>query len=1134
MPRIFDNIEQPLLNALKETLGVSYRADFCSGYMNLRGWRLIDETIRTWPGREGRQCRVLVGMQRTPQEQVRALFASRESEPRMDNATANQILKRMAQEMRDQLVVGAPTNADEEGLRRLACELRGGQVVVKLFLRHPLHAKLYLLYRQDYATPLIGYLGSSNLTFSGLQGQGELNVDVVEQDAAYKLATWFEERWNDRWCVDISERLADIIDESWATEKLIPPYHIYLNMAYHLSREARAGISEFRIPRALEQVLLDFQVAAVKIAARHLNQRRGVLIGDVVGLGKTLMATAVAKVFQEDMNADVLVICPKNIVRMWQTYLDDYQLRGHVLSLSAVQTALDTLRRYQIVILDESHNLRNPEGKRYRAIRDYIQRNESRCILLSATPYNKTYGDLAAQLGLFIPEDTELGIRPERLLRSMTEIEFRTRHQCSPSTLAAFQKSEYPDDWRSLLTRYMVRRTRTFIRDNYAKPDPQTGRMYLQLSDGTRSGFPDRIPRTERFQVDDANANDPYARLYSDRVVDAINGLRLPRYGLAPYLDPKPVRRASLTEERVIADLSRAGRRLMGFCRTNLYKRLESSGEAFMLSLQRHILRNHVFLYALDHGLPLPIGTQGAEMLDTRFEDEDPEAVEYTAEDLFDDDTERDAWNGIDAHGAWAQRDFARRGHEVYELYRSSYERRFRWIGSDLFRDDLKADLLKDAEELGQILAEHGPWKPEHDAKLAHLEHMLTNVYPTEKVLIFSQFADTVLYLERELKACGITRLAGVTGTSADPTEMARRFSPVSNQCEDEVAPGDELRCLIATDVLSEGQNLQDGHIVVNYDLPWAIIRLVQRAGRVDRIGQRAERIICHSFWPAQGVELILRLRSRLRQRLRENAEVVGSDEAYFEDDGTPQPLLDLYHEKAGILDDEPDSEVDLVSYAYQVWKNAIDADPSLEKKVAGLPPVVYSTKAWDATPDAPAGVLVYVKTGERHSALGWVSHTGEIHSASPMAVLRAAACTPHTPALPRLEVHHDLVQAGVDDLTRSERFIGGQLGSPQSARFRTYTRLERYARELERTLFGRTDEAHLLYRAVEQIYRYPLRPVATDTLNRQLRSQISDEDLAELVVHLYEDGRLCQVEEERESEEPVIICSMGLASQSA
>src|SRR5204863_4960867 len=178
--------------------------------------------------------------------------------------------------------------------------------------------------------------------------------------------------------------------------------------------------------------------------------------------------------------------------------------------------------------------------------------------------------------------------------------------------------------------------------------------------------------------------------------------------------------------------------------------------------------------------------------------------------------------------------------------------------------------------------------------------------------------ADTVRYLERELQNRGVTSLAGVTGDSEDPTRLAWHFSPVSNEKRDVIASESELRVLIATDVLSEGQNLQDCAIVVNYDLPWAIIRLVQRAGRVDRIGQQAEEILVSSFLPAEGVERILRLRARVRQRLHENAEVVGADEAFFEDDQDNQAILDLYHEKAEVLEAEADGEVDLASYAFQ------------------------------------------------------------------------------------------------------------------------------------------------------------------------------------------------------------------------
>ena len=187
-------------------------------------------------------------------------------------------------------------------------------------------------------------------------------------------------------------------------------------------------------PRCFGDRLFDFQAAAVKIAAHHLNKRNGVLIGDVVGLGKTLMATAVARIFEDDYGLETLIICPKNLVPMWEDYVYQYQLRARVLSLSRVLGELPTLRRYRLIVIDESHNLRNREGRRYRAIQEYVRANESKCILLSATPYNKTYLDLSSQLRIFVEEDQDLGIRPERLLRELGEIEFSRRHQASPRT----------------------------------------------------------------------------------------------------------------------------------------------------------------------------------------------------------------------------------------------------------------------------------------------------------------------------------------------------------------------------------------------------------------------------------------------------------------------------------------------------------------------------------------------------------------------------------------------------------------------------------------------------------------------------------------------------------------------------
>ena len=622
MPQIFDNIEKSLITALADALGLSKHSDFCVGYFNLRGWRKIDSLIERWPGGEGNCCRLLVGMIQLPQDQLRSALSLLNVDEDIDQSTVLALKRKLAEEFRAQLMLGIPNNDDEAGLRRLAAQITSKKVVVKLYLRHPLHAKLYLLYRPDPISPTIGYLGSSNLTFAGLSKQGELNVDVLDHDACGKLSKWFEDRWTDRFCIDISQELVEIINNSWARPEPIPPYHIYVKMAWHLSQEARAGLVEFHIPNDFGNKLFEFQKAAVKIAAHHLNKRRGVVIGDVVGLGKTLMATAIARIFEDDHGFETLIICPKNLVRMWEDYRDEYRLHAKVLSITQAQRELADLRRYRLVLIDESHNLRNREGQRYRAIAEYIAANESYVILLSATPYNKTYIDLSNQLRLFVPEQMDIGIRPEQLLRELGESEFIRRHQCSLRSLAAFEKSTYPDDWRELMRLYLVRRTRSFVKDNYAKHDVGLDRKYLEFQDGTRSYFPTRIPATVKFKIDKKDPKDQYARLFADDVVQAVNDLRLPRYGLGNYQAPSPAKPPTTEEAKVLSDLSRAGVRLKGFCRTNLFKRLESSGQAFILSVERHILRNFILLHAIENDLPIPIGTQDMDF-DTWASDED-------------------------------------------------------------------------------------------------------------------------------------------------------------------------------------------------------------------------------------------------------------------------------------------------------------------------------------------------------------------------------------------------------------------------------------------------------------------------------------------------------------------------------
>jgi len=581
----------------------------------------------------------------------------------------------------------------------------------------------------------------------------------------------------------------------------------------------------------------------------------------------------------------------------------------------------------------------------------------------------------------------------------------------------------------------------------------------------------------------------------------------LPRYGLGNLIDEEKSASAGNDEITTLNNLSKAGKRLRGFCRTNLFKRLESSGYSFLLSLARHAIRNYVFLYAINNGLPLPIGRQENEIMDEFLEENDTDAIDQGITTIKTD------------HAAYLNE-----AEKIYKILENDHK--IKWIDSAYFKTTLNSFLESDCNIILQVLKIGEKWDANNDKKINALEELFKDKHKKEKILIFTQFADTALYLQREFNRRKTKDTACVTGDVENPMAYAHRFSPFSNKIEGSI---DELRILISTDVLSEGQNLQDAHIVVNFDLPWALIRLIQRAGRVDRIGQRHPQIICYSFLPADGLNQIIRLRERLVRRIRENAEVVGADEVFF--DGDPVNIEDLYNEKTGILDDEEDNEVDLTSTAYEIWNQASKARPELKKIIPALPNVIYSTKALPNELVEGEGVICYHKTAHDVDVLSWMSKDGRLISKSQSRILKALECDYDTPVIDRMEEHHSLVEKAVELSNKEEKSTGGQLGKKSGARYKTYMRLIRHYEEYRGTLFVSED----VKRVIDDIYKYPLREVAKDLLNRRMRMGISDEDLTQLVKELRSEGRLCDIKDASNMKlnAPQIICSMGIKGAS-
>jgi len=1123
MARIYDNIETKFIEGLQgiiTNVGVK-RVDFCVGYFNLRGWNIVVDQVDTLTGdfvyeddkRIFRKCRLLIGMHQPSDELIRQLY----TEQQLPDANyVSQCKLAIAHDFRRQLQLGFPTKQDEFTLRRLSAQMKDEKVCVKLYLREPLHAKLYLAHRpDDNFNKIQAIMGSSNLTYSGLTKQGELNAEFGDSDSAEKLASWFDDRWEDKFCLDITKELIEIIDNSWAGNKEIPPYYIYLKTAYHLSEEARSGIKEFSIPTEFRGALFDFQQTAVKIAARHLNneKRGGAMIGDVVGLGKTITACAIAKMYENTFGSNTLIICPANLQDMWEKYRNQYDMKADIMSMSK-PIDVDNARFYKLIIVDESHNLRNSQGTRYRNIRDLIQKQDCKVLLLTATPYNKQYKDLSSQLRLFIDDDMDLGIRPEAYIRAIGgERKFAEKHEDFIRSIKAFERSECQEDWQELMKLFLIRRTRTFIKENYAKTDPKNNRKYLEFKDGHKSYFPDRIPKAVKFNTVEG---DQYSRLYSKEMIDFMESLKLPRYGLTHYLDEKKAEAASKYESNLIDNLSRAGAQMMGFCKSTFFKRIDSSGYAFLLTLYRHILRNAVYIYAIDNKLKLPVSDENTFPEDF-LEDadiNDANADSENSQDFFSNSNLLTIPKDMKAYM------------EKAETYYNGLigKNNVQWIDSKYFKRTLKQGLKKDCEQLLAMINLCEAWNPQTDQKLNELEKLLSNTHKDEKVIIFTQYSDTATYIYKQLEKRGIKNIEKVTGATKNSTSIVERFSPISNKAD--IEKENELRILIATDVLSEGQNLQDAHIIVNYDLPWAIIRLIQRAGRVDRIDQSSEKIYCYSFFPADEVEKIISLRTRLNERINENAGIVGSDEVFFE--GNEQNLRDMYNEKSGSLDgDDDDVDVDLGSFAYQIWKNATDANPKLKNIIPAIPNIAYSTKA--ATNISENGVITYARTYNDFDVLTWYNSEGKIVSQSQNRILQAMACTINEPCLPAQENHLALVEKAVKGIKNENTNVGGILGSRFSTKRKIYELLNHYY-EQPLTLFNTQEKKELLKFAIDQIYNNPLLENSKFILGRMMRTTNTHDDIVDTVIEMYENANLCRVDEDKtKHKDPVIICSMGL-----
>ena len=1092
MPNIYDNItdETRLGLALRDSLSDFDAVDVATGYIDLRGWSSMADILDTKPAPDGARAtaRVLVGMVAPSDSQQLLDSLQDQVQPPEYGADIHDRERALARRdqlvahLRNQLMRGLATTEGQATLQTLKRQLREGVVAMKVFTEKPLHGKTYIFHAPNKKHgSRWAYVGSSNLTGAGLHRNLELNIDVQDSDATNKLATWFDERWADRFSLDITAEIIDLIEQSWADESQPTPFEVYLKVCHSLSQDARDGMG-YVLPKSMSNLLLDYQESAVRTLSRRIVRRGGTMLGDVVGLGKTLTAVATALMLQAAEDYSTLVLCPKNLQAMWQQHIDEYDINGRVVPYSMADKVLPELKRFNLVICDESHNLRNNATIAYDAIHQYIRANGSKALLLTATPYNLAFTDVANQIGLYIDEDDDLGIVPTEALRKDPALAGKVDGKIN--TLTAFRKSEEPEDWKRLMSDHLVRRTRSFIKrtakqENVTRADGTVEqREYLQFANGQRFHFPTRIatPLSHAFSTDD-----PAALMEDDTTLDAIRDLILPRYRLADYDNPKAQHTPSDTKN---LDDIRSGRgNVSGFVRISLFKRLSSSGHSFILSLQRQRARNELFIHAIDHQLPIPLGA---------FTDRQ---IAVTDEDIEGDG---------DLHGSVATR---------YETLRKSLPAKTKWVNTTVFKPTLRKDLAKDNASITTLLSRFGNWDSTRDSKMNALVDLLTNEHAGEKVLIFTEYSDTAEYITAALTDAGVPNVGLATGDSENPADIARRFSPLSNklpsQSEDDVhAVDDPIDVLVATDVLSEGQNLQDSHIIVNYDLPWAIIRIIQRAGRVDRIGQKSDTVHLYLI-THEKIEQQIRLRQRIKDRLGAAAEAFGSDEKFFGGDREIKILDDFY--KGRVTDDDTDdeAEADSVSEAWLVWSSAQDQFPTIAEKVLRMQDMVHSTR--NQRLDEHGSVTCYVATASGVDAFATSDRTGE-RILTPLEALRVFRADPDTPTAPLRADHFEREKTLVQGTLKTETIAAGNLKG-----------IRKWAwQRLGGTVFGQKATEGL-----DALHAQPLTEHATMRLTQARRHKYSLDDLADLINQLHDEDRLVIGSTDHDAIK--VVCSLGV-----
>ena len=833
------------------------RVDIATAYFNLGGYGLIAEALdRVGP------VRLLLGSEPTDYE-LRATItptsvrAAHKGDPRLSEA-----VQRHADALaEDRDLAGFGREADTAS-ERLISWLRRGDVEVRRLTRSFLHGKAFVLHHDGNAA----LAGSANLTYAGLARNAELNLGVYQPSAVARVHEWFEEQW-------AAAEDFDLAGHYEARRVPHDPWQVFLRMLYALY----GANLEVDVRTRNELGLADFQVDGVWRAQRILAARQGVIVADEVGLGKTFIAGELIRAASIERRQKVLVVAPATLRdSTWLPFLREKNIRADVVSYEELvrdlpragqgAVRIQALNEYAMVVVDEAHNLRNGATLRGEAMRELLGGAVPKdLVLLTATPVNNSLRDVQTLVGYINPSDTAFADVGVRSVRGY----FDAAMALDPDELTGEHLFE-------LLDAVAVRRTRRLIKTQYPN--------------ATVKGRPIVFPQAVVNRVDyDLECVLPG---FFDRFAHALGADR-DEIGASSVLDADVLTMARYVPSRFAhgADEEQYQVQNAGLLQSALLKRFESSAVAFTSTVRTMVRSHDVFLSALDRGWVLRHDALAA------WASSDSDEVDDLIADL-DEEARADAEpaTGFDVEALRA----------AVSSDRSLLARLADETGRVSQADDPKIDVL--VEELAEIAA---------SAQADGIGD--ADVRDRRKVLVFTYFADTAQHIFDALTARveSDPRLADYRGrlvmaTGRDRHERGRAIVGFAPRTAGTGAEDDLFDIAVATDVLSEGVNLQQAGHIINYDLPWNPMRLVQRHGRVDRIGSNHTRIFLRCFFPDRQLEALLDLEARLQRKIKQAAAAFGTGVVLPGVETVERVLTEtreeierLRDEDAGLFDDE-------------------------------------------------------------------------------------------------------------------------------------------------------------------------------------------------------------------------------------